>query len=43
MQASLVKQAESYATAKADRLVSVKLKLEALGLTTEEVKDAFGL
>ena len=41
--AELVIQAESDATAKADRLVSVKLKLEALGLTTDEVKDAFGL
>tara|TARA_B100000745_G_C19895049_1_gene299523 strand:- start:170 stop:439 length:270 start_codon:yes stop_codon:yes gene_type:complete len=28
---------------KQNRLVSVKSKLEALGLTTEEVKDAFGL
>ena len=42
-QAELVVQAESDATAKADRLVSVKSKLEALGLTTDEVKDAFGL
>jgi hypothetical protein len=31
------------ADAKANRLVSVKEKLAALGLTTEEVKDAFGL
>ena len=29
--------------AKQDRLASVKSKLEALGLTTEEIKDAFGL
>jgi len=29
--------------AKQDRLTSVKSKLEALGLTTEEVQDAFGL
>jgi hypothetical protein len=29
--------------AKQDRLASVKSKLEALGLTTEEVQDAFGL
>ena len=29
--------------AKQDRLVSVKSKLEALGLTTEEVREAFGL
>ena len=28
---------------KQERLTSVKAKLEALGLTTEEVKDAFGL
>ena len=28
---------------KQERLTSVKTKLEALGLTTEEVKDAFGL
>ena len=42
-QAELVVQAESDATAKADRLVSVKSKLEVLGLTTDEVKDAFGL
>ena len=31
------------ATAKVNRLASVKSKLEALGLTTEEVQDAFGL
>jgi len=30
-------------TAKANRLVSAKSKLEALGLTTEEVKTAFGI
>ena len=29
--------------AKQERLASVKLKLEALGLTTEEVQEAFGL
>ena len=29
--------------AKQDRLASVKSKLEALGLTTEEVKTAFGI
>jgi hypothetical protein len=29
--------------AKQDRLSSVKEKLKSLGLTTEEVKDAFGL
>ena len=42
-QAVLAIQAEEDATAKSNRLVSVKSKLEALGLTTEEVKDAFGL
>ena len=41
--AELVIQAEADVAAKADRLASVKSKLEALGLTTEEVKDAFGL
>jgi hypothetical protein len=29
--------------AKQERLASVKSKLEALGLTTEEVQEAFGL
>jgi len=29
--------------AKQERLASVKSKLEALGLTTEEVKEAFGV
>lgn len=29
--------------AKVERLASVKSKLEALGLTTEEVQEAFGL
>jgi len=29
--------------AKQERLDSVRSKLEAMGLTTEEVKDAFGL
>ena len=28
---------------KQERLASVKSKLEALGLTTEEVQDAFGI
>ncbi len=42
-QAALVIQAEADAIAKQNRLDSVKTKLEALGLTTEEVKDAFGL
>jgi hypothetical protein len=30
-------------TSKQERLASVKSKLEALGLTTEEVQEAFGL
>ena len=30
-------------SAKTNRLVSVKSKLEALGLTAEEVKEAFGI
>jgi hypothetical protein len=34
---------DSDKSAKESRLESVKTKLEALGLTTEEVKDAFGL
>ena len=35
--------AAAAATAKVNRLASVKSKLEALGLTTEEVQDAFGI
>ena len=35
--------ADAAATAKVNRLASVKSKLEALGLTTEEVQDAFGI
>ena len=42
-QAALVIQAEADAAAKANRLASVKSKLEAMGLTTEEVQDAFGI
>ena len=42
-QAVLVIQKEADAAAKANRLASVKSKLEALGLTTEEVQDAFGI
>tara|TARA_Y100000758_G_C15991350_1_gene400607 strand:+ start:778 stop:990 length:213 start_codon:yes stop_codon:yes gene_type:complete len=34
---------QAAASAKQVRLDSVKSKLEALGLTTDEVKDAFGL
>ena len=42
-QAALAIQADADAIAKANRLASVKSKLEALGLTTEEVQEAFGL
>ena len=42
-QAALVVQVEADAIAKQNRLDSVKSKLEALGLTTEEVQEAFGL
>ena len=42
-QAALVIQAEADAIAKQNRIDSVKSKLEALGLTTEEVQEAFGL
>tara|TARA_R100000306_G_C4327750_1_gene118585 strand:+ start:508 stop:768 length:261 start_codon:yes stop_codon:yes gene_type:complete len=34
---------EEKQTAKVDRLASAKVKLEAMGLTTEEVKEAFGI
>ena len=46
LEAELKRQQDAWdadATAKANRLASVKSKLEALGLTTEEVQDAFGL
>ena len=42
-QAALAIQAEADAAAEANRLASVKEKLEGLGLTTEEVKTAFGI
>ncbi len=42
-QTDLVMQAEADAIAKQNRLDSVKTKLEALGLTTDEVKEAFGI
>jgi len=42
-QAVLAIQAEADAAAEANRLASAKEKLEALGLTTEEVKTAFGI
>ena len=42
-QAALVIQAEADAVDEANRLASVKEKLEGLGLTTEEVKTAFGI
>ena len=35
--------ADADTTAKANRVASVKSKLETLGLTTEEVKEAFGI
>ena len=35
--------ADADAAAKVNRLASVKSKLESLGLTTEEVQDAFGI
>ena len=35
--------ADAADTAKANRLASVKEKLESMGLTTEEVQDAFGI
>ena len=41
--AALVIQAEADAVAKQNRLNSVKSKLETLGLTAEEVQEAFGL
>ena len=43
-QAAVEKAAHDAAKiAKQERLASVKSKLEALGLTTEEVREAFGL
>ena len=42
-QAALVIQVEADAIAEASRISSVKEKLEGLGLTTEEVKTAFGI
>ena len=42
-QAALTIQAEADAAAEANRMSSAKEKLEALGLTTEEVKTAFGI
>ena len=36
-------ESDAAATAKANRLVSTKSKLEALGLTVDEIKDAFGI
>ena len=41
--AALVIQVEADAIAEASRISSVKEKLEGLGLTTEEVKTAFGI
>ena len=42
-QAALVIQKEADAVSKKNKLDSVRTKLLALGLTTEEVKEAFGL
>lgn len=42
-QAALVIQSEADAAAEVNRMASAKEKLEALGLTTEEVKTAFGI
>ena len=42
-QAALAIQAELDATTKKNRMDSVKTKLEGLGLTAEEVKEAFGI
>ena len=42
-QAALAIQAEADAVAEVNRMASAKEKLEALGLTTEEVKTAFGI
>jgi hypothetical protein len=42
-QAVLAIQKEADAVAKKNKLDSVRTKLEALGLTTEEVQEAFGL
>ena len=46
LNAELTRQQEAWdseQTSKQERLDSVKLKLEALGLTNEEVKEAFGI
>ena len=46
LEAELTRQQEEWdaeQVAKQERLASVKSKLEALGLTTEEVQEAFGL
>tara|TARA_R100000306_G_scaffold49173_1_gene46427 strand:+ start:478 stop:750 length:273 start_codon:yes stop_codon:yes gene_type:complete len=46
LEAELKRQQDAWDTeqvAKQERLDSVKSKLESLGLTTEEVKEAFGI
>ena len=46
LEAELTRQQEEWdaeQTLKQERLASVKSKLEALGLTSEEVQEAFGL
>ena len=40
---NLQSQVDAEQTAKADRIASAKSKLEALGLTVEEIKEAFGI
>tara|TARA_B100001964_G_scaffold205902_1_gene236637 strand:+ start:919 stop:1071 length:153 start_codon:yes stop_codon:yes gene_type:complete len=41
--ASYIAQKEAEVQAEADRKASVKAKLKALGLTTDEVKTTFGI
>ena len=46
LESELTRQQDAYdaeQVAKQERLASAKSKLEVLGLTTEEVKDAFGI
>jgi len=40
---NLQSQVEVEQTAKSNNIASAKAKLEALGLTTDEVRDAFGI
>ena len=46
LEAELTRQQDAYdaeQVAKKERMASAKSKLEALGLTTEEVQEAFGI